>query len=75
MSFMVEVTTAGDNGHFTANSLRFASEAEASEYGQHLANRWLAVTDWHTTKTTDPVTARWDGGKVTYGMKEANDAV
>ena len=73
MSFMVEVTTAGDNGHYTANGLRFASEAEASEYGQNLNLRWTAVVAWRTCRTTDPVTARWDGGKVTYGMKEANN--
>ena len=74
MSYKVEVTTVGDNGHYEANGLRFASEAEASEYGQHLANRWLAVTDWHTTKTTDPVTARWESGKVAH-VEKANDAV
>ena len=72
MSYKVEVMAAGDNGHFTANSLRFPSEAEASEYGQDLNLRWTAVMAWHTTETTDPVTARWDGGKVAH-VEEANN--
>ena len=74
MSYKVEVTTAGDNGHYTANGLRFASEAEASEYGQDLNLRWMAVLAWHTTETTDPVTARWESGQVAH-VEEANDAV
>lgn len=58
-SWMSEVTTAGDNGRWSSNGLRFATKAEADAYGLDLAMRWTAVADIRSVESTDPVTDTW----------------
>ncbi len=71
MSFKVEVSTTVDSGEYTANSLRFPSADEAANYAEDLAMRWTAVLAWRTRRTNDPVTARWENGRVAH-VEEAN---
>ena len=59
-SWAYYVTTAGDNGSYATNSLRFATKAEAESYGDNLSCRWLAVVAGEARETPDPVTSRWD---------------
>ena len=59
-SWAYYVTTAGDNGSYATNSLRFATKAEAEKYGWNLEMRWLAVVAGEARETSDPVTSRWD---------------
>jgi len=58
-SWAYYVTTAGDNGSYATNSLRFATKAEADGYGGNLRSRWFAVEHGESRETSDPVTSRW----------------
>lgn len=51
---------ADNSGHWSSNSLRFASEQEAQEYVDDLARRWTLVTGTRVSPSTDPVTHRID---------------
>lgn len=62
-SFAYEVTTAGDNGVYTSNAFRFATEAEAEAYGSDLSGRWLAIKDGRVRLTLDPVNYVWSEGR------------
>jgi hypothetical protein len=56
VSWKAEVTTAGDNGKYTSNGLRFATKGEADAYGLDLAMRWTAVADVRSVESADAVT-------------------
>jgi len=45
-------------GH--TNSLRFATDVEATEYAQCLFQRWTMPTGFEVRGTADPVNYRWD---------------
>jgi hypothetical protein len=62
MSWASYVTTSGDNGKFSTNGLRFATEAEADQYGKDLAGRWFAVIKWESRQTEDPVNSKIEDG-------------
>lgn len=55
MSWKPEVTTTGDNGKFSTNGLRFATEKEALASAKALMWRWMAVTDYRASESDDPV--------------------
>lgn len=55
MSWKVEVI-ADSTGKWCSNSLRFATEAGARNYGNDLWSRWTAVTHYQIVECTDPVT-------------------
>jgi hypothetical protein len=59
MSFKPEVI-ADNSGQWSANALRFATEAEAKLWNSDLALRWTAVRDTRVVECDDPVTARMD---------------
>lgn len=61
MSFKVEVQ-ADSTGTWAGNSLRFASQDEADDYGKDLAGRWTSVRKWRAVESDDPVTHRCVGG-------------
>lgn len=56
-SFKVSVITPGDRD-YTSNALRFATHDEAQEYGEDLALRWTAVSDWRVDESDDAPTYR-----------------
>jgi hypothetical protein len=58
ISFSPEVQTGSDN--WAGNALRFATEVEAQGNVDHLAGRWLSVTETRVVKTDDPVTHVWE---------------
>lgn len=63
MSFAPEVI-ADRSGKWCGNTLRFATEAEASAYAKDLAGRWVLVTDRRVVESQDPVNYRWVNGKL-----------
>ena len=54
-SFKVEVI-ADSTGTWCSNGLRFATAAEADEYGANLALRWTAVREYRVAPSEEPVT-------------------
>jgi hypothetical protein len=61
MSYQVEVQ-ADSTGTWAGNSLRFASQDEADDYGRDLAFRWTAVRHWRSVESDEPVTHVRAGG-------------
>jgi len=51
-SYKVGVKTRGDV-NWASNSLRFPTPEAAKEYGQDLAMRWTAVTEWEVQESED----------------------
>ena len=64
-SYKVEVLARGESA-YCSNALRFATDEEANRYGYDLSGRWLAVKDWRIAATNDPVTARFEDGRVIH---------
>jgi hypothetical protein len=62
MSYAAEITT-GD-GKYTANSLRFATMQEATDYAVNLSFRCTLVIDWRVAQSKDPVNSRYVNGEV-----------
>ena len=60
-SFKTEVQTS-HNGQLSwaSNSLRFATEREATEAGRELLSRWMVPVDSRATATEDAVNYRFD---------------
>ena len=58
-SFAPEVRT-GNDPKFYGSALRFATEMEARGNVDHLAGRWLAVTETRVVETNDPITHAWE---------------
>ena len=52
MNYKTEVFV--DN-QWCGNALRFATEAEAVEYGKELLSRWFVPSDSRAVQTEDPV--------------------
>jgi hypothetical protein len=55
---------ADDTGTWTSNAMRFATDAEAKQYVYDLAMRWLAVREWRTMPSPDPVNYAIIDGKL-----------
>lgn len=55
MSWQVDVEVMGEEGSWTTNGLRFATQAEAERYGCNLHMRWTLVTQHRTTESLDSV--------------------
>lgn len=64
MSYKPEVTTDGKS--FAGNAMRFATEAEAQAYVHDLSMRWLAVRGTRVVESEDPVTGRWEDGRLIH---------
>ena len=54
ISYKVGVKTLGDS-QWGYNMLRFRTREQAESYGQDLANRWFAVSEWTVHESDDPV--------------------
>jgi hypothetical protein len=52
LSYKIGIKTAGDHD-WNSNGLRFASRDDAQAYGEGLAYRWLAVSQWTVIPSTD----------------------
>lgn len=63
MSYAAEVIADG-SGKFCGNALRFATRAEAEQYGADLEARWLLVTDRRVVESADPVNYAFVNGKL-----------
>jgi hypothetical protein len=59
-SYANYVTTSGDNGKYSTNGLRFATEKEAEAYGRDLLSRWFAVVASEVRPTDDEPNYCWD---------------
>lgn len=57
-SFKVEVQ-ADNTRQWNSNQLRFATQAEALEYGRDLFTRWAAVRAWRVAEVAEAPTHRW----------------
>jgi hypothetical protein len=64
-SFAAEVI-ADNSGKFAGNALRFATEAEASEYARDLSWRWTLVREWRVVASPDPVNYRMENGRAVH---------
>lgn len=53
MSWKSEVQVSGEPDAWTANALRFATQAEASHYGLTLMRRWTLVEHVREMETPD----------------------
>jgi hypothetical protein len=76
MSWKAEVI-ADSSGHWVANGLRFATEAEAQAYGRDLYSRWTLVTAVRAVESEDPVTQAWIEGRLVWlekGQEHDNSA-
>jgi hypothetical protein len=62
MSYKAEVLTAGDPKYYD-NALRFATAAEAEDYGHDLAMRWTAVEDMRVVESGDAASHVWRHGR------------
>lgn len=62
-SYEVEVIADG-SGQWCCNQVRLATIAEAEEYGGDLAWRWLSVRTHRVAPSTEPVTHRFQNGKL-----------
>jgi hypothetical protein len=51
-SYKVAVKTANDKD-WVSNGVRFATEADAKEWGEGLFMRWTAVTEWEVQETDE----------------------
>jgi hypothetical protein len=58
-SFAPQVRT-GSDPKFYGNALRFETKEEAQGNVDHLAGRWLAVTETRVVETDDPITHVWE---------------
>lgn len=65
MSYKAEVI-ADSSGKFCGNGLRFATEQEAWQYGNDLANRWTSVREVRATASDDEVNARVVSGRTQH---------
>ncbi len=57
MSFKAEVI-ADSSGKWCSNALRFATRAQAEDYGRSLRARWMAVREMRVTECDEPVTEK-----------------
>ena len=62
MSYKTEVFV---DSNWCSNGLRFATEAEATEYGKELLSRWFAPSDSRAAPSDDPVSHQFDFNKYT----------
>jgi hypothetical protein len=56
-SFKTEVCVQGD---WSTNSMRYATEAEATAAGKELLSRWYVPTASRPSPSDDPVNAKFD---------------
>ena len=49
---------------WASNSIRFATKAEADAYASDLYSRWTQPTDKRSVESPDPVSAKWEGGRL-----------
>lgn len=61
MSWMCEVHAEGE---WVSNSLRFATEKEANDYGWDLRSRWYVPDNHRATESDEPVNYRWNGSSL-----------
>ncbi len=61
MSFKPEVV-ADSSGKFYGNALAFATYDEALANARDLANRWMLVTDYRATESSEPVSHTYVNG-------------
>ncbi|MAH48200.1 hypothetical protein CMI37_20420 [Candidatus Pacearchaeota archaeon] len=62
MSYKLGCRTT-ESGPFAYNALRFATREEAETYGLELSMRWLALRDWETHESDEPVNYAIKDGK------------
>ena len=63
-SLKAEVEVAGEPGSWSSNTLRFATAAEASDYGKDLARRWKQVVATRVAQSDDSVTHQFAYSKL-----------
>ena len=63
MSWKAEVQVKGEGERWHDNALRFATKAEAVDYGKDLYSRWTLTTAHRATESVDPVNYVWQDGK------------
>jgi hypothetical protein len=63
MSYKVEILAYNED-RWVSNSLRFASEDAAREYGANLAMRWTMVKDWRVAVSDDPANRIAEGQEI-----------
>jgi hypothetical protein len=73
MSFKPEVV-ADNSGEWCGNGLRFATQAEAEAYVSDLMWRWTLVRDTRVVVVDEPVSAKWENGKLAHLSNENTDA-
>ena len=49
LEYRVEITTPGDNGTYSSNSIRHTNMEDAKAAARDLFSRWTAVVNWHVT--------------------------
>lgn len=64
MSFKPEVQVIGEEGHWHANGLRFATREEAEASARDLAGRWTLVIAHRASESEDPVNYHYVDGKL-----------
>jgi hypothetical protein len=73
MSFRPQVI-ADSSGEWVSNGLCFATQAEAEAYVSDLMWRWTLVRDTRVIVVIDPVSAKWENGKLTHLRNEDSNA-
>jgi hypothetical protein len=71
MSWKPAVRVAGEGDKWLYNALVFATKEEAIDNARDLMSRWMRVTDYGATESSDPVNYLWtDRGLVAVNAGE-----
>jgi hypothetical protein len=73
VSFKAQVV-ADSSGEWVSNGLCFATHAEAENYVSDLMWRWMLVRDTRVIVVDEPVSAKWENGRLTHLRNESPNA-
>jgi hypothetical protein len=64
MSWKLEIEYVGKEGKWASNAIRFATKEEALSDAHSFRQNWLMENQYRVTESTDPVSHRWENGRL-----------